>query len=77
MSEDNKNLFEWHPYPQTKPKHIGSYLVSIKKVWANWVVSDRLRICEYNGIDKWENIEDYEKVVAWVEIPEPYQKEEG
>ena len=54
----------------------GEYLVSIKKMWQDWTVTDRRKVLEYTyGIEPWITLEKYEKVVAWAYIPEPYQKE--
>lgn len=68
--------FEWNPYPQTKPPKKGEYLVSIKKIWDDWTITDRRKVIEYNyGNEPWHDLARYEKVVAWAYIPEPYQKE--
>lgn len=68
--------FEWNPYPQTKPPKTGEYLVSIKKIWSDWTVTDKRKVLEYtHNIDPWMTLEKYEKVAAWAYIPEPYQKE--
>lgn len=71
-------MSEWNPYPQTKPNETGYYLVSIKKIWKDCTVTDRLRVNAFYDEDShpWLDIGDYEKVVAWMELPEPYQKEE-
>lgn len=69
----------WHPYPKCTPPDYIEYLVSIKKIYKDCQITDVRRICkyEYDPLRPWSNINDYEKVVAWAYIPEPYQKEKG
>lgn len=59
---------EWHPYPKEKPKIEGVYLAtavfgSIKEV-----------VTAYFGRGRFGN-EFNNYVIAWAELPEPYEKE--
>ncbi len=69
-----KSEIEWHPYPKDKPKEIDEYLISVN--------------CGYFDITStavWidDKFTDYENelgrinsIVAWSEMPAPYQEEE-
>lgn len=61
MSENKVN---WNPYPQEKPLKESRYLVTFKHIFRNFVV-----IRSYPNSD-W----DKEVVIAWAELPKPYDK---
>lgn len=80
MFDDNSRIGTedpaWHPYPKCIPPKSGEYLVSIKKIWQDWTITDKRKVLEYNySSTPWYDLGKYEKVVAWAYIPEPYQKE--
>ena len=54
----------WHPYPKEMPKKEGRYLITCKHIFRNFVV-----IRSYHNSD-W----DKEVVIAWAELPKPYDK---
>lgn len=60
----SENKVKWHPYPQEKPLKEGRYLVTFKHIFRNFVV-----IRSYPNSD-W----DKEVVIAWAELPKPYDK---
>lgn len=60
----NENKVKWHPYPQEKPLKEGRYLVTFKHIFRNFVI-----IRSYPNSD-W----DKEVVIAWAELPKPYDK---
>lgn len=57
----------WHPYPQEKPKEDGSYLITTIYCHIPEVISENYENGEFN-LDAF--------VVAWAELPEPYEEEE-
>ena len=60
----SENKVKWNPYPQEKPLKEGRYLVTFKHIFRNFVV-----IRSYPNSD-W----DKEVVIAWAELPKPYDK---
>lgn len=60
----SENKVKWNPYPQEKPLKEGRYLVTLKHIFRNFVV-----IRSYPNSD-W----DKEVVIAWAELPKPYDK---
>ena len=68
--ESRYAVIEWHKYPQEKPKVENLYLVSIR---------DRKR--DFTSASWWESpiyaFGNWDKdVMAWAELPEPYEEEE-
>ena len=64
---------DWHPYPETKPKISGKYLVTLTSDDENDepIVTTR----QYNTksekfLPKWCS-----DIIAWAELPQPYQQE--
>lgn len=60
---------EWHPYPKEKPSKSGDFLVTVKKVECE-IVMTRF----YNDWAEKFNFND-KQILAWAELPEPYRHE--
>lgn len=64
---------DWHPYPEEKPKDFGDFLVTFI------IEGDEKRyVClsTYNDIRDTFFMSPRIKVIAWVEMPEPYRPED-
>lgn len=68
-------MTKWHPYPQEKPTSLKEVLATIQEVNPK---------CTYISVCSIENDRFYdeegiavseEKVIAWMEMPEPYKEE--
>lgn len=55
---------DWHPYPETKPKKDGIYLVT---TLAGEVDTDVFQLGDFDFY--------MSEVIAWAELPEPYRSE--
>ena len=58
---------DWHPYPKEKPSKSGDFLVTVKKVECE-IVMTRF----YNDWAEKFNFND-KQILAWTELPEPYK----
>lgn len=56
---------DWHPYPETKPRRLGYYLVTAEGETSPVVVEMQWTHQRKFGIAT-------EHVIAWAELPEPY-----
>lgn len=70
----SENKVIWHPYPQEKPKKNDSYLITIKRrdsilFVCQDIFNDNIKAFRFEGYPT------FEKVIAWTEIPKPYQGE--
>ena len=71
---------DWHPYPKekpTKPKQIGGkfYLVTLSpKINPSNSIEIGLWLGDANPLRNWEGLPDH-YVIAWKELPEPYNPE--
>lgn len=70
----SENTIKWHPYPETKPRKSGKYIVTLSgNTGKNEpIVTAR----EYNTnlemfLPKWSH-----DVIAWTYLPKPYLKEQ-
>lgn len=63
----SENKVIWHPYPQEKPKRAREfYLVTTD------VISNDIDIDYFNQLNQFAD----KNVIAWAELPEPYNPEE-
>ena len=53
----------WHPYPETKPKKDGAYLVTVQ---AGEVDTDVFQLGDFDFY--------MSEVIAWAEMPPPYSR---
>lgn len=73
---------KWHPYPKEKPKDDGYYIVTINPFLNSYpVVTDfwkSMTACD-EDFSKTETVSFWERyggqVLAWAELPEPYEQE--
>ena len=65
---------DWHPYPEEKSalRTDGYYMVTYRWITGDFVVDTAC----WDG-ERWENFPVFPmvKVIAWAELPEPYQPE--
>lgn len=66
---------DWHPYPKEKPQNEGNYLVSFRDS-----IDGDFEVMSYIDIKiSWFDGESFNWygscIVAWAELPEPYQPE--
>ena len=60
----------WHTYPEEKPDEFGEYLSTVKSKKKRYISTSYW----FNDTREFFH-EDKEKVLAWVEMPEPYKEE--
>ena len=63
---------DWHPYPEEKPTEKDAYkdfLLTIDDGLGSFVTKD-----QWLSVDCWDTYLD-DKVIAWAELPEPYEPE--
>jgi hypothetical protein len=60
---------KWNPYPETKPKKEGRYLITVEDD-GTYVVSDEFSTDRH---EEWLDCFDGD-VTAWAELPEPYER---
>ena len=70
----NKTEIEWHKYPENKPKHVDEYLVTVNCGYFN-ITSSAIWIDE-KFTDYENELGRINSIVAWSEMPAPYQEEE-
>lgn len=64
----------WHPYPKEQPAKRGNYLVTLEATWGKRYIE----VDFYRG--KWDVFSHKDGsyfVIAWAELPEPYDPEKG
>ena len=66
----SENEVKWHPYPEEKPLQSGDFLVTVKKAECEIVM-----VRFYNDWGEKFNFND-KQILAWTELPEPYQPED-
>ena len=63
----SENKVKWHPYPQERPIEDNDYLITVK-------YSRRAKkVMKWDSFNGYFNI--YGDVIAWAEMPEPYEEE--
>ena len=71
----SENRVKWHPYPEEKPKNnsVEPYLVSVR------CFEEIIVDMEYYEDDsfKWFPYGEDKRVVAWAELPDPYEEVKG
>lgn len=70
MRRRKKNEVVWHPYPQEKPTKVGFYLVSMTSKFNGMSIVRQKR---FEGDDYDFDVHLYETIIAWAEMPEPYE----
>lgn len=66
----------WHPYPAEKPTEDGAYLITRYTKHGGIFIDIDSWISEYEMFDSTEDIPSSMKVLAWMELPKPYKREE-
>lgn len=66
----------WHEYPREKPTEDGAYLITRYTKHGGVFIDIDSWISEYEMFDSTEDIPSSMKVLAWMELPKPYRKEE-
>lgn len=72
LNDDEQNgCVKWHPYPQEKPTDWKEYIVTLKH-------TKRTTSANYDPEDdEWRGNDDFyipnNCIVAWLELPEPYE----
>lgn len=66
----------WHPYPDEKPTEDGAYLITRYTKHGGIFIDIDSWISEYEMFDSTEDIPSSMKVLAWMELPKPYKKED-
>ena len=71
----SKNRVKWHPYPQERPKKGNKYIVTIHVNGKVKHVTKSIYHKEDGGFFGLDKIPKF-KVIAWTDIPDPYNKGE-
>ena len=70
----SKNRVKWHPYPKDKPKCVDEYVVTVH---CGYFKITSTSIWKNNKFENYENEPGrIGSIVAWAELPEPYEEEE-
>ena len=64
--------FNWHPYPEEKPKESGNYILTVKNKKKRIIATSHW----FNNTRDFCN-EDDEQVLAWAKFPEPYKEQKN
>lgn len=62
----SENQVIWHPYPKERPIEDDDYLITVKGKHIK-------KVMKWNSVNGYFNI--YVNVIAWAELPEPYEEE--
>ena len=69
FEQGKKEAITWHPYPNEIPERYNHYLVTVEKKGLKYVAKVMFSFDEIWLVDK------RYKVIAWAELPEPYEPE--
>lgn len=72
----SENKVKWHPYPEEKPKKSDLYLITVKNINIKpFVCQDVFN--DYTKVFRFERYSMIEKIIAWAELPEPYNEDKS
>ena len=72
-----KKTIEFHKYPEDKPKKKDFYLVAIKEYESPIIRADIAIFYDNDKVFEFDDNTLFGKVIAWAELPEPYNPKEN